>query len=419
MKKIFFIFLVLFILSCTTEKKVEENLKKVPTLKLTLSDRGLEMEALWRQNLCIEDINADGNLDIIAPPPRGSDKLFLFLGDGEGNWQKWNEIKYPIMPLNYGGIDSADIDGNGLNDLVLACHNGRIYVFLQKSLGKFEDFSYGFPDPTKYSSRFVKFFDYDKDGIKEILTISESAVKIGTLKISKERQKVFKLNLNNKKWEEIPIIPKYEASCFGDKGIVSDFNNDGFLDFATSCRQFGLKSILFLYEDGKFVNYEIESLPYYSYFLDISSGDLNLDGMIDIVVSSMSYEISEKESSQGKSYAKIIAVYNKREGWQAKEILSRNADKDMLYFNVLTVADVNSDGMPDIIAILDDGEIFIYLNKGNEEFEKINVEGFIKRGKAYWIESKDIDRDGRNDIVVAYGSEKTGGKIDVYLNKGF
>lgn len=422
MRSFFVLIFVLIFVSCGTVKKVEEKPLEVPSIKFKLSTQGIEKKGLWRQNLCIKDINLDGNLDIIAPPPRGDNYPVVFLGDGKGGWREWKEVEFPNLPYAYGGVDIADIDNNGLQDLVLANHSGRIFVLLQKERGKFEDFSKGFPNPDKFSSRVAKFYDFDGDGVEEIVSLNESPVAIGTMKRNPIRQRIFKLE--GEEWKEIPLLVENKRrfpSCFGDSLDLGDFDQDGKMDFVISCNDLGGKEVIFLYKDEGFEPKRIDSLPDKSYLYFAKVKDMNKDGRDDVIFAYLFARLKKEEGMDpSEAYlAGILIAYNYKEAWDVQKIYERKAGLDYFQFRTVSAGDLNGDNLEDIVSVLDNGEIFIFINKDGKNFERIKGEGLIQRGRSYWLDIKDLNKDGKNDLIIAYGGEKDGGFLDVYLNENY
>lgn len=420
MKNFIILVFVLVFISCQSTKKVEEKVEKGPSLKFKLSTSGIEKKGLWRQNLCIGDIDMDGNLDIIAPPPRGDNYPVIFLGDGKGNWKEWKEVEFPNLPYAYGGVDIADVDKNGLPDIVFANHSGRIFVNLQKERGKFEDFSKGFPNPDRFSARVARFFDFNGDGKEEIVALNESPVSIGTMKRNPIRQRIFELKEDE--WKEIPLIVEnkhHYPACFGDSLDLGDFDLDGKMDFVISCNDLGGKEVLFLFKGEGFEPKRIDPLPDKSYLYFVKAKDVNKDGREDAVFAYVTAKLKkEKEGDPSEAYlAGILVAYNFKEGWEVQKIYERKAGVDFFQFRAVSAGDLNGDGFPEIVSVLDNGEIFIFLNKDGKNFERANVEGLVQRGRSYWLDIVDLNKDGRNDLIIAYGGEKDGGNLDIYLNE--
>ena len=86
---------------------------------------------------------------------------------------------------------------------------------------------------------------------------------------------------------------------------------------------------------------------------------------------------------------------------------------------IVAVADLNGDGIPDIVGTTDSG-IFVILGKGNRQFAKAATFGSGGQ-QPYGIAVGDLNHDGIPDLVVAnYGTEQNGdyGNVAVLLGKG-
>lgn len=102
-------------------------------------DRGLPREGQWRNDLAVADLDGDSALDIVSTPPRKSmGRPVIFLGDGQGNWRRWSEARYPALRYDYGGVVAGDMDRDGRTDLALAMHLRGFTVLRQVDRGRFE-----------------------------------------------------------------------------------------------------------------------------------------------------------------------------------------------------------------------------------------------------------------------------------------
>jgi hypothetical protein len=101
----------------------------------------LDHDVIHGHSLAIADIDGDGNLDIFcaemgkwtekaAEPDNPGARMWIFLGDGKGNFQK---IEYPGIGNHESKV--ADLDGDGAPDLLIKPYNWdapRIDVWLNR-----------------------------------------------------------------------------------------------------------------------------------------------------------------------------------------------------------------------------------------------------------------------------------------------
>lgn len=368
--------------------------------------------------MALADINSDGFIDFICPPVRGtSQKPNIFLGDGKGGWRKWDEARFPMMYLAYGGVDVGDIDGNGLQDLVLGCHNANMYPLLQTEPGLFKEFREGLPSAVDFSTRVVRLADVTGDGRPEILAVNETALSPDGTRPIRKRQLV--LTVKDGKWVEIPILPKNDPpAVFGDDLTVADFNGDGRLDFATASHMINRKTILFLNGPEGFTGMDIPVLPWSSYIFNVEAADFDGDSRPDLACALITMATHSEQAKKDKNFmqfSKLVLLLNRPEGWEIRELISRPTGISRDYFLGLAAADFDGNGRPDIATVFTDGTLLMLLNQDGTRFVEARTPGWIQFGKANWVGSADINKDGTPDLAVAYGSEKYGGKLQAYF----
>jgi len=102
---------------------------------------------------------------VFPPTRKGSPHPWIFLGDGHGGFSNWDEVKWnPQVPYDYGDLKVADFDGDGFLDIVLAIHFKSQYVLYGSANHEFQRFrKLPSPDP-RLSSRAVTVGDFNKDG---------------------------------------------------------------------------------------------------------------------------------------------------------------------------------------------------------------------------------------------------------------
>jgi len=148
-----------------------ESLRFEPSGAGNLPDGGR-----WQMGFAVADMNEDGHSDLVFPPRRKQypPSPAIFLGDGKGIFDHWEDAKWPEnMPWDYGGVAVADLNNDGHQDVVFAAHFKTQFALLGNGEGRFP--SGGIlpsPDP-RLSSRAVTAADFDGDGSIDLGFVSE------------------------------------------------------------------------------------------------------------------------------------------------------------------------------------------------------------------------------------------------------
>jgi hypothetical protein len=90
---------------------------------------GLPVKEMWKCDPVLADVNSDGHLDLAGIPRLGKGPA-VWLGDGQGGWQRSAEGLTPGLTSCGGGLELADVNDDGNLDLVVADHCQGIYVYL-------------------------------------------------------------------------------------------------------------------------------------------------------------------------------------------------------------------------------------------------------------------------------------------------
>lgn len=327
------------------------------------------------------DLNNDGRMDWIA---HGEDLMRVFVSQADGDWE-WTDL--PIEP----GISVAlgQIDDDGIPDLVRHVGTGDIHVHVGKGDGTFKD-SVAYAVNAPASGRTVVhrlIGDLNQDGFDDIVRRTQL--------LSSTSGTTTEVLLNDGSGHfEITLSTGVENSPYA----LVDLNGDGKLDLMTSDYRFhgGIfgESLNFTTHlgngDGTFsdaktifsVNRTAE---------DLSFGDVNHDGNIDIVV----FDTVDNH----------IQIQ-----WGTKVILGNGDGTFQRGFYALretsgsVVLDVDADGTDEFAVVLppDGSERFLSVRKLVEPTEFAAVSpSYSFGGEAYRRLVEDVNGDEIPDFVTA------------------
>jgi hypothetical protein len=377
-------------------------------------DNGLPKSGQWREGFDVADMNEDGQLDIVHGTPRkGITEPVIFLGDGKGNWRRWNEVEYPRFPFDYGDLRVADLNGDGHQDIVMAIHLRGLVALLGDGKGHFTlwnkglDFSvagHGRGDEG-YSSRALQIVDWNGDGKPDIIALGEgprlnvaTPGSAGAVTNIRSYGPVVYLNQGDGSWQR-KDAGNGPGQLFGGEITVGDFNGDGRPDFATASAAQGARNIVNLQRaDGSWENVEIDVRPG-AYVRSVHAVDLDRDGRADLVVGYISYELGV--------WRQGIDLFYSRPGdkWE-RRALAVQEGKDGV--TALATGDLDGDGNLDLVALTGDGHYWVFLGDGKGFFTR-EPDGVIPAYEGgctgYHLKLVDLDHDGKDEIVAAFAGE--------------
>lgn len=214
---------------------------------------------------CLTDIDGDGDLDLAIADygNGGSDKVYLYLNNGEGHFELSSDLTTDSGPVY---VSTGDLDLDGDLDLVVVIYDpGAVTIFKNDGAGNFTK------DATYTSGTYavsVAVCDLNNDGNLDLAVSNCSSGNIITYE-------------NNGSGS---FTQEHTINIGG--GItyltVNDFNGDGYLDLAVPNYITNKFYILLNDHSGNFS--EIKNIAIVSPN-GITSGDYNNDGIVDIAVS--------------------------------------------------------------------------------------------------------------------------------------
>jgi hypothetical protein len=361
------------------------------------------------------------------------------------------EVPYNSGAYGATSVAIADLNGDGIPDIVMTnqcvsasdCTTGAVDVLLSNGNGTFQaavTYSSGGSDPAS-----IAVADVNKDGILDLVIGECSSENSDNVCLQSGLVAVLLGNGNGSFQSAVTYASgSYETSSVA----VADVNGDGIPDivasnFCPSCSTANI-GILFGNGDGTFqgaVTYSSGGANSTS----VAVADVNGDGIPDLLVanqcSSFTYECIGNSvvgvllgSGDGKFENPV--AYSTGETWAASLAVSDvNGDgfpdlvvADLEYVSVLLgegngtfrpavnysasgtfdqsvkIADMNGDGIPDLV-VSDNGPdktISVLAGNGDGTFQTpIKFGTYDFRGTGISVAVADLNKDGRNDIVIA------------------
>ena len=299
------------------------------------------------------------------------------------------EVSTKTDPFTLDLVDFQDFNNDGLVDILT--NFGPMY-----NLGDevFDEIS--FPSGANLMGRVKRYVDFNKDGILDIVATFNGLSPMLTIYLIDANQEIFN------------TITVEDNNGF-DVVRIADFNNDGDNDLIYLSDVFGGDRLVYLENMGgnNFQFMQITGSSRNTRLLYLN--DLDQDQDLDII-NPGSNDLDWVENMDGalSSYVEL------------------NGDTDVLS---MAIADLNDDGFQDVV-VLDDTnftlyKVLVFFSNGDGTLqEPIQIGEIIGSspisiliGSAFenWIQVKDINSDGRPDILV---NEIAEGNYISFFNEG-
>lgn len=347
------------------------------------------------------DFNKDGIPDIITGNNGGTSGsgVSVMLGKGDGRFQN---------PLNgaqgIGTFDMTigDFNGDGKLDVALAGYNSSIQGVIQIMLGK-GDGTFTKGQTINLGSNGIgtgiTTGDFDGDGKLDLAFISNTTNKVYFYKGS-----------GTGTFTSAGSIAVGNSNLGLSEVKVGDFNNDGKVDLVVS----DLEGLFVLWNNGGNFSFTVDQVGSSNFGIGATPVDINQDGFTDLLVVYYTCEVG-KDITAGNctNWKVLLGSANKT----FKEAWNMNLPITFQGLRGATAADINGDGINDIVGISGLYQLCIWLGNSDGTYRTTPLEFPIgSDSSASDLVASDFNRDGKIDFAMSTPGISSSTGVAVFLN---
>lgn len=403
----------------------DSSLVFIDRLNFESYSNGLPSSGRWQMSLDVADMNEDGKLDLVLPPPRGGNGIPLIMLQGKnfGDWHPWEACRWQRegLKLDYGAIRAADFDGDGHQDVVLAVHFGETIVFYGDGRGNFQR-PVRLPKGNQaITARAVTVADFDRDGRLDVATQAELDVDIGSGQ--RVQGGIVNVVLNRPDGWVLAGGDGLPREGHSDWLTATDLDGDGYSDLLLTSRQGGRTDLVFLNRD-RARRWELvadKALPFNAYVFSVVAGNVDDRKGRDVV-----YCFEQFNPLQQGEPAQACVLYHFHDAKGAFSVPARGELiwKGTAFFENpkgVALGDLDGDGRNDLVIIFPSGRVLILLQAAHGQWlEERSPELVFENTDLFDVRIADLDGDKRAELVLMGAprdQKEAGGGVFVFKAK--
>ncbi len=389
----------------------------VEGLRFEAVPSGLPSQGRWQMNFAVADMNGDGVLDLVFPPERkGAPRPTIFLGSGDGRFSHWREVVFSSkVSWDYGGIEVADFDGDGHQDLAIAIHFKTQHVLFGDGQGRFTRvLNLPSPDP-RVSSRALTVADFDGDGRPDLGVQAEINYDQATSSRLETPTAWVVLNRGDQPWELVTAgLPQ---RLIGNSVTTVDADRDGRPDLLFGSNSSNFRTLVYLNRgsEGFVAMAKEDGVLSNGYHFDVTVPRPGLrEGDEFYAV----FEQFRMVKEQNQARTGLVRYQLTPEGIPEPGRVLVFDDLRIDPYSRLAAGDLNGDGRTDLVAGRQNGGLLAFLQTESGDFYLERGDELASTGRPFWIRLVDLDGDGMDDIITCL-AEREGrpGGVSVWLSR--
>jgi hypothetical protein len=347
------------------------------------------------------DFNNDGIPDIITGNNGGTDGYGVSVNLGIGDGRFHNPLN---SGLGVGTFDMAigDFNGNGKLDVALAGYVSSTQNVIQIELGNGDGtFTKGQTinlDPN-LNANGITTGDFNGDGKRDLALVSNTA-----------NQVYFYKGSGTGTFTSAAFIT-VGTSPWTLGGIrVGDFNADGKIDLVIS----NYKGLFVLWNNGGNFSFTLAKVGSSNYGIGATPVDINQDGFTDLLVVYYTCEVGKDVAGGNCTHWKVLRGNANR---TFKQTWNVNLPYTFQGLWGATAADINGDGINDIVGIAGFYLMYVWLGNSDGTYQTTPLSFQIgSDSSASDLVASDFNRDGKVDFAIPTPGSSSSTGLAVFLN---